>query len=436
MRKIIFALAVSCSLNFYCQHEHHQSEAITGSDSSGMTHAFSLNLPMNRNGSGTAWLPDSTPMFGFMMHKNKWMFMLHGNIFIRYNQQDIFNSGTRGGEKADAVSWFMLMGQKRTGKKGLFRFSAMLSPDALFGENGYPLLFQTGESYKGEPLVDRQHPHDLFSELSVAYTYSPNRHYDLYLYIGYPGEPAIGSVAFMHRVSSLYNPDAPLSHHWNDATHITFGVITGGFRFNKFKLESSLFTGREPDEYRYNFDEPRFDSYSARLSYNPTVNLSFQISHGFINGPEYARPDVNINRSTASAVWSLPLRTDNFLNASVIWALNQSDHSEHAILAEAAVVVNKSAVYCRYEFVQKSIEELYIKESLGFDEHAIYNINALTAGFSYDLSKLQTASIALGGQVTAFVAAEGLRDLYGKYPVSAEIFIRIYPPRMRMGRLR
>jgi hypothetical protein len=161
------------SLKLFSQHEHHTEKdtAAGGSEvMSTMSHAFSLHLPMTRNGSGTAWLPDSTPMFGYMMHTAKWMFMFHGNLFIRYNHQDVFNAGSRGGEKADAVSWLMLMGQRRVAKKGLFRFSAMVSPDALFGGNGYPLLFQTGESWKGEPLVDRQHPHDLFSELSVAYT--------------------------------------------------------------------------------------------------------------------------------------------------------------------------------------------------------------------------------------------------------------------------
>src|SRR5690606_17825074 len=121
--------------------------------------------------------------------------------------------------------------------------------------------FPTRRSSDLVPLVDHQHPHDLFSELSVAYTYMISDDVDVFAYLGYPGEPAFGPVAFMHRPSSLYNPDAPISHHWQDATHILFGVGTLGFRYKAFKMDGSLFTGTEPDEDRYNFDTPRFNSW-------------------------------------------------------------------------------------------------------------------------------------------------------------------------------
>ena len=246
-----FTIFIFFSIRVSGQHDHHRMQSdstkMEHSQMSGdsismameemppMSHSFSLNLPMSRNGSGTGWLPDSTPMYGYMIHSKRWMFMMHGNIFIRYNTQDVFNKGLRGDDKFDAVNWFMGMGQRGIGKNGLFRFSAMMSLDGLFGGNGYPLLFQTGESWQGKPLVDRQHPHDLFSELSLGYTHAINNNVDLFIYAGYPGEPALGSVAFMHRVSSLYNPDAPLSHHWNDGTHITFGVLTGGNQIGKIQ---------------------------------------------------------------------------------------------------------------------------------------------------------------------------------------------------------
>jgi len=162
----------------------------TDSGTAPMTHAYSLNLPMNRNGSGTGWLTDKSPIYAYMIHSRKWMFMVHGNIFIRYNQQDIGDKGARGNSKIDAPNWFMAMGQRRVGQKGLFHFNTMFSLDALFGANGYPLLFQTGESYKGQPLIDRQHPHDLFSELSVSYARSFTKDIDAFVYFGYPGEPA------------------------------------------------------------------------------------------------------------------------------------------------------------------------------------------------------------------------------------------------------
>ncbi|HEY0750449.1 MAG TPA: hypothetical protein VGD26_04810, partial [Chitinophagaceae bacterium] len=147
----------------------HDHGAAVGEDHHGhggnnMSHAFSKNLSMNRNGSGTGWLPDNAPMYGYMFHGGDWMYMLHGNVFLRYNKQDLLDKGSRGDEKFDAPNWFMFMGQRPVGQKGLFRFSTMVSLDAaIAGGSGYPLLFQTGESYKGDPLIDRQHPHDLFS---------------------------------------------------------------------------------------------------------------------------------------------------------------------------------------------------------------------------------------------------------------------------------
>jgi hypothetical protein len=242
------------------------------------SHAYARNLPMSRNGSGTGWNPDASPMYMWMKQGNKTDWMFHGNIFLRYTHTDIFNKNKRGSDMFDAPNWFMTMMNRRVGGKGLFNFTAMLSLDRLTeGGNGYPLLFQSGETWKGRRLVDRQHPHDLFSALSIGYTQMINRDVDVFAYLGYPGEPALGAPAFMHRVSSMNNPDAPLGHHWQDATHITYGVATLGFRYKNFKLEGSSFTGREPDENRYDFDKASFNSYSYRLSYNPNKELGLTI---------------------------------------------------------------------------------------------------------------------------------------------------------------
>jgi len=280
-----------------------------------MRHAFSLNLPMSRNGSGTGLLPYASPMYGVMYHSKKWMYMLHGNFFLRYNNQDFTNEGSRGDDKMDAPNWIMFMGQRKVGNKGLFHFNTMFSLDAItVGGNGYPLLFQSGEAFMGKPLVDRQHPHDLFSELSVSYSYAFSKKTDVFIYAAYPGEPALGAVAFMHRPSSLHNPDAPLSHHWVDATHITFGVATLGVRYGQFKIEGSSFTGSEPNDKRFNFDKPTFDSWSSRLSFNPSTNWALQVSHGYLKSPEELHTYENVNRTTASAAYSVPLKNDGWFN--------------------------------------------------------------------------------------------------------------------------
>ncbi len=417
--------------------EHHQMMEDDSSmkDMPPMSHAFSLNLPMSRNGSGTAWLPDASPMYGVMIHSKKWMYMLHWNIAPRYTVQNIGKKNTRGGEAFSAPNWLMFMGQSRVGEKGLFRFNAMLSADPLTeGGGGYPLLFQTGESWQGRPLVDAQHPHDLFSELSIGYTYAFSKQSDLSFYLAYPGEPALGSVAFMHRPSALANPDAPLSHHWNDGTHITFGVATIGYRFNNLKLEASSFTGREPDENRYSFDKPRFDSYSGRLSYNPTSNWSFQVSQGWIKSPEFLHADEDITRTTASAIYAKKFGEEKFLNITTLWGINKHRESqgENAVLIEASLRQQKSAFYTRYEWTQKSAEELDLNET-DFNANSVFPVNAFTLGFNYDVFSFNKTRFALGSQFTIYYADNRLNDLYGKTPVSGQVFLRIYPSLMKMS---
>lgn len=400
---------------------------------SNMSHAYSLNLPMSRNGSGTAWLPDASPVYGFMFHSPKWMYMLHGNFFLRYDNQDFTNKGSRGGNKIDVPDWLMFMGQRMVGENGLFHFSIMSSLDApLAGSDGYPLLFQSGEAYKGKSIVDRQHPHDIFSELSVSYSQALSQKADVFVYVGYPGEPALGPVAFMHRPSAMDNPDAPISHHWIDATHITFGVATLGVRYGEFQLEGSSFTGREPDENRYNFDKPRFDSWSSRLSFNPSENWALQVSHGFIKSPELLHPE-DVNRTTASAIYSRALTDNSTFNATAVWGLNKiKEHDgENALLLEGEWRKNKLALHGRYEWVQKGIEELSLDENV-FGKDAVFPINAFTAGFNYDLLKIGKATLAGGSQITFYHADSRLNNLYGKNPMAIEVYLRLYPGMMLM----
>jgi hypothetical protein len=432
----LFLLAGVYSL---AQHEHHaepQKPAVhqheMDSVSAPMTNAYSLNLPMNRNGSGTGWLMDKSPMYGYMMHSKKWMWMVHGNIFVRHTSQDIGDRGTRGDSKTDVPNWLMAMGQRRIGERGLFHFNTMFSLDPLFGGAGYPLLFQTGESHLGQPLVDRQHPHDLFSEISVSYSHSFSRDVDAFIYFGLPGEPALGPVAFMHRPSALNNPDATLGHHWTDATHITFGVATLGLRYKIFKFDASLFTGREPDERRYNFDRPRFDSYAGRLTVNPFPTLSAQFSMASINSPEGLQPDEDVRRTTASVMHTLPLGGENkYVHSTAVWGYNNSggDHTEHSVTFEPTLQLDKLAVYGRFEWIQKSAGELRIT---GIDEHHQFDINAFTLGASYTFLRQVNTNFAIGAQGSVYSIERALAEVYGERPISAEIYLRISPGLLRM----
>jgi hypothetical protein len=313
--------------------------------SMGMTSQFSLDLPMNRDGSGTSWVPDETPMYMYMVHGKKWMQMFHGSFFARYNKQDLFNKGNRGSSQFDVPNWFMYMAQRKVGDNGLFAINTMFSLDAFtVGGSGYPLLYQTGESYQGNKVVDRQHPHDLFAELSVAYTQRVAKNTEISLSVGMPGEPALGPPVFMHRLSAMNNPDAPLSHHYSDATHITFGTATLGFRYKNVKLEGSIFTGREPDEHRYDFDKPKFDSYSVRLSVNPSKEWALQVSNGWLKSPEEAEPHDNVQRFTASAIHTKMLGKSSYIATTLVYGQNRHHgKTQPAVLLENSLQLNKTA---------------------------------------------------------------------------------------------
>ena len=433
MKKVVFTLGLGLAMAFIAraQHEHHHPKPApartdtvpkkagaahhegmnhgemnhgTHDAMAAMSHAFSLSLPMNRNGSGTGWLPDATPMYAYMKHSGDWMLMLHGSVFLRYTGTNLNNPGKRGGSRFSAPNWVMGMAQRQVGRNGLLLLRAMVSLDPVTeGGRGYPLLFQTGESYRGQPIVDGQHPHDIVSELAVGYTQRLSPKADLSLYVGYPGEPALGPTAFMHRISASSNPDAALGHHWQDATHITFGVATLGFRYGKFKLEGSSFTGREPDENRSGFDQPRFDSYSARLQFAPSAHWTAQVSRGYLKNPEVLHPG-DVTRTTASVIHSKPLGGFNrYWTSALVWGMNEEDghHAEHSVLAETNVQLNRWAVYGRYEFVQKSSEELSNGDGL-FDDvgDQLYSVNALTLGLNRQIAYFANTMLHAGAQAT------------------------------------
>jgi len=271
--------------------------------------------PIQREGSGTSWLPDTTPHFGVHATYGDWQTMYHALFNLVYDHQ----GGPRGADKTFVNGMFLGMAERPLGE-GTWGLRAMLAPDPFMGANGYPLLYATGETADGRAhLIDRQHPHDLFMELATTYSYDFSKNSSMYVYAGLPGEPALGPSTFMHRTSGMDIPEAPITHHWLDSTHITFGVMTAGVVLNTWKIEASAFRGREPDQYRYDIEAPKLDSYSARVSWNPIRELSFQVSWGHLNSPEQLEPDRDEDRFTASAIYTQPFGKDNIWSTTFAW---------------------------------------------------------------------------------------------------------------------
>ncbi len=395
-----------------------------------MHSSIDLADPMSREGSGTSWLPDSSPMYGKMFMFGSDMLMLHGAIFPRYTNV----STRRGDDRIDAPNWIMGMYSHPLGDSAQIGARLMMSLDPLTeGGRGYPLLFQTGESWHDQPLHDRQHPHDLFDELSVSLSQKITDDVSAYLYFGYPGEPALGPPAFMHRPSAMDDPDAPIGHHWQDSTHITFGVATLGAQWRSVKLEGSIFTGREPDEDRYDFDRPRFDSYSGRLSWNPTRNLALQVSYGYIKSPEELHPETKIHRTTASAIYNLPLGHDTNWSNTFVWGQNNAteEGKTQSFLIESDYQRGRNTVYFRWERVQKSGHELVLKP---FDESEIFTVSGYSLGYVRDLSHGKGIDIGLGTQFTINDRPDSLDRYYGDdLGYAFEFFLRIRPSQHSHG---
>jgi hypothetical protein len=386
----------------------------------------SINIadPMSREGSGTSWLPDSSPMYGRMFMFGEDMLMLHGAIFPRYTNV----STRRGDDRIDAPNWIMAMYSHPIGDNTQVGTRLMMSLDPLTeGGRGYPLLFQSGESWQGEPLHDRQHPHDLFDELSLSLSQKLGHDFSGYIYFGYPGEPALGPPTFMHRPSAMDDPDAPLGHHWQDSTHVTFGVATAGLQWRNFKVEGSVFTGREPDEDRYDFDRPRFDSYSGRISWNPTQNLALQFSHGYIKSPEALEPDLKRHRTTASVIYNLPLGHDSNWSNTFVWGQNHDtgEGKTQSFLIESNYQRGGDTVYIRWERVEKSGHELVLKPP---DDSEIFPISGYTLGYVRDLSHGNGIDVGLGAQFTINDRPDRLDRYYDDdLGYGFQFFLRIRP---------
>lgn len=374
---------------------------------------------MTREASGTSWQPDSSPHEGIMGLHGDWTTMIHGYANLIHDDQ----GGPRGDTKDFSTSMLMLMGWRPLGE-GTLGLRSMVSADPLMGRNGYPLLLQTGETADGNTrLIDRQHPHDLFMELAATYSLPVSENGSVFGYAGLPGEPALGPPAFMHRQSGADNPEAPISHHWLDSTHITYGVVTLGYVVGRIKLEGSVFHGREPDQYRYNIETGQLDSTSVRLSYNPTPNWSMQISRGHLASPEALEPDVNVNRTTASVMYNRAAQFGNW-QTTLAWGRNASSNgtSTDSWLLESAIsFLGAHTVFGRLERADKN--ELFEEGSPLSGE--TFDVGKLSLGYVYDFPATEHFKVGIGGLVSKYALPRSIEPVYGSDPTSFMLFARV-----------
>jgi hypothetical protein len=373
---------------------------------------FLMNLA-----SGTSLNPTAWPMPMVSHSLSQWNLNLMADGFVVDTQQ----SGPRGADKLYSANWMMFSIRHKVGAHAAFQFDGMLSlePATITGER-YPLLFQTGETAYGKPIVDGQHPHNLFMALGFTYAYELSSHATLELAFHPVGDPTLGPVAYPHRASAAELPEAPLSHHLQDSTHIADDVVTAGIAYRKFKLEASGFYGQEPGENRWIIAQGPINSWAARLWYLPSKNWAAQASLGRLAHPEALEPGDQV-RSTASLSYSKPLSGSSW-SSSFIWGRNHylaTQRNADSYLLESALPLGKmNFLSGRIELVDKN--ELFP----GIQPVLTARIGAYTAGYTRDVNLFKKLETGIGANVTLYSLPGSIKPEYGNRPVSGNVFIR------------
>jgi len=371
---------------------------------------------MSRESSGTAWQPDDSAPMGPMRTSGGWTLMADGIVNLVFDHQ----SGPRGDDKAFVSGMLMGMARRPIGR-GALQLRASLSPDPLMGARGYPLLLASGETANGhDRLIDRQHPHDLFMELSASVSQNIGRGGSLFLYAGLPGEPAFGPPAFMHREAIEDSPEAPITHHWLDSTHISYGVVTAGLVVGRTKLEISRFNGREPDQHRWDLETGPLDSTAVRLSWNPTPSLALQGSWGHFVDPEQLEPGVDQKRLSASALYAREIATGWKLATTLAWGRKTVErHHDDGFAAEASLKHRAWTIFARGEITEN-------RELVQGQDGPAFTVGKASLGAVRDFPIAEQLSLGAGGLIALNFVPHALEPLYGSAnPTGVMGFVRL-----------
>ena len=379
-------------------------------DMAGMQHDGAAEV---MEASGTSLNPASSPMSMIHVNAGRWRIMLHGLAFLADTQQ----SGPRGHDKLFSTSWFMAEAEHRLAG-GTFALRTMLSLEpATVTDRRYPELFQTGETAFGTSIVDGQHPHDFVMELALHYEHPLAEKTKWELYVAPVGDPALGPVAYPHRISASELPQATLGHHLQDSTHISYEVVTAAITHGIVRLEASGFHGAEPGENRWTIETGAIDSYAGRITISPNSNWSGQISAGRLTRPEASEPGDQV-RIEASLTYNKTYKRGNWAT-SAIWGrvhkIPGGDNLNGYLLESVVRWVQKNYVTARIELDDKD-------ELLTTARH--FRIGAYTIGYTRDFHIVPRIATGLGANFTSYSMPGALVPYYGRRPVAGTVFLR------------
>jgi hypothetical protein len=424
------------------QHRHAAAENQSGIAMHGIhgLHASRAGLFLMSEASGTSLNPQSWEMPMLATRARRWNLMLMGEGYLNDTQQ----TGPRGGDKFYSPNWFMGMAERDLGRGSVLAQLMVSLEPATITDRRYPLLFQTGETAFGRPIVDGEHPHDLIMALGFHYAYALGENTTLEAYFAPVGDPALGPVAFPHRASAAELPQAPLGHHWQDSSHIVNEVVTVGVTHKKVRLELSGFHGAEPDENRWNIDTGAIDSWAARFSLFPTKSWMAQVSAGRLTHPEATGPG-DVVRATASLHYSRPPRSTvsrsplvergplagASWSSSFVWGRNHRTANQRdtdSYLLETAVPFWRLNFFtARWELVDK--DELFagqpaLEAQLARTVGESFRIGAYTFGYTRDFPLLRYVETGAGVNFTAYTLPDAIRTFYGDHPFSVNLYLR------------
>ena len=287
---------------------------------------------------------------------------------------------------------------------------------------GSPQAFQTGETFNNAPIIDYQHPHDLLMQLAGEVTRTTGRA-ELALTAALVGTPALGPEPFMHRPSASENPQSPLGHHYQDSTHVTPGVITGGVRAAGLGVEGSIFHGREPDEHRTDLDfgRARFLCRAAVLPARRVVGAGVERLARNTGAPldlrlgEAAPPRSRTRSGSARASWRGRRRPPRTARSTATWRRFCSRACGG--WPDAGRCTRAPSWSPRTSSTPASIP-------IGVGHtHRQSPVGAFTLGATRDLVTRRWGTLGLGGDITGYDVPPNLRDAYGS-PLSVHAFVR------------
>ena len=401
-------------------------------------------LTPTKEASGTAWLPTVTPMYGTHRPWRGWDLRLTGVVFAQglYEPGDRHRTGGFSQQQVGSRNWGMFMA-RRSLAGGRFGVRTMFTVEPwTVSDCGSISFLATGEVCRGDTIHDRQQQHDFVMELAVDYDRRLRGEWRWQAYGGLAGEPALGPPGYPHRASALTNPVGPVTHHWLDSTHVTFGVITLGVHNQRWKFEVSTFNGREPDESRVDLDLGSFDSVAGRVSFLPSERLAVQLSVGRLRevATEFPFPNQDpVTRVTASAVYHVPFKNDGIWATTLAYGRNYARQTVAggildtptggALLESRVTFFDRHTVFGRGEIGGMPAHHLHAHEYVA----SVFDVGKVQVGYVRHLRAIKGLQAGLGGTLAVSVLPPALRLHYsGRTAPSFGVFFSLQGARHQM----